>query len=588
MIKKSLLLLALLCGSAAAVAPNTVSKTSVDDFLKIAEKAKEVRNYAMNEDAGLELMEESVVFEKHDSIKISYADIDTKTFRIVKNGCEVDLEIDKENKVITANVDFINSEGNFEIKTDDGRSIPVYFVKDGDNYVVSTASSDQAKHNVDSIKEIASTEGLEKTAIARGANEGLAGAVGTFKYYDDYENTLLLRGIKCKVIADTDEGEVVLEEGYTDDEGKYSFIAASNALTDYSTIYFEISTEAPSITIVDETNTVYRWRSSAINLANGMTNVNVVLNVATAVGKGFAISQPAVMSTRFAKFMNGGQYINDCTLHYPEGTAGSWCTWNGNIYISGRTLTDAEKQYKPAPYACFDVVGHEYGHHVQNYFNITNNPGGTHYSRHNAEDDFHDEKNSDGTNKYTEAQARRRGIDLAYAEGWATAYSLLAQKHFEDLYDGVRFACDDAYTSYNGVNVDYGNYDVCLGEGAEESVTAFIWNLFDDETSAADPFDTFNFSDDLFMTFSHNATTFSDFITNFEDGDPDQDIMGAMLAKLKMAVSYIEPVGTLYTNIAPTFRFDCAGGSRYYTNNEFYFEVYANNFPNGIHVSYPA
>ena len=63
MIKKSLLLLALLCGSAAAVAPGTVSKTSVDDFLKIAEKANEVRNYAMNEDAGLELMEESVVLK---------------------------------------------------------------------------------------------------------------------------------------------------------------------------------------------------------------------------------------------------------------------------------------------------------------------------------------------------------------------------------------------------------------------------------------------------------------------------------------------------------------------------------------------
>ena len=89
MIKKSLLLLALLCGSAAAVAPNTVSKTSVDDFAKIARKAEQVKNYSMGDDASMELMEEEIVFKKHDSIRISYQGIESNAFRIVKTDVKL-------------------------------------------------------------------------------------------------------------------------------------------------------------------------------------------------------------------------------------------------------------------------------------------------------------------------------------------------------------------------------------------------------------------------------------------------------------------------------------------------------------------
>ena len=621
MITKSLLLLALLAGSATAFAPNA-SK----NVITVDKDVSELKMHAMGEEAFMEKIDERTVYNKHDSIVFSYAGIKTNSFVANKAGCQVALKVDKENETVTATVDFIEKEGNFELVADNHEKISVFFIKDGDKYVTSVASKEQAIYNAETITGI---DGIPSNT-SRGVVElrrdddlveadlgkldllhdkinkdlleridrdvmirALTGVSGTFVYTDDYGVTMPLRGVKVEVHSVLDGEDVVVKTGYTSQTGTFSYLTARirpilirddiiEVREIAPTFYFKLYSEGTSIKVVDENSNEYTWQSGTRipSTIRKRTSVTYTFTMDDAVGKGFAITQPAIMASNFANYVNNGEDITMCTIKYPGATSG--CYYSGNfINIAPRDNSNVLNS-RPNPYEDYDVMGHEYGHHVQRVFGITHNPGGTHYSRHNAEDDFHDQMNSSGTNMYTEAQARRRGLDLAYAEGWATAYSLIAQHHFADVYQDAHFFGDARYTAANGVNVGYGNYEVCKGEGAEESVTAFIWNVFDDYDEA-DPNDTLCYPDDLLMTMSHNAYTFSEFLMNFEDGDPDEVAVGKLLARLNMCPNSVAPVGNMYTNVSPTFRWNCSGGSRYYTINEFYFSVFASGQENTEH-----
>jgi len=619
MITKSLLLLAMLAGSASALAPAQVSKNQTNSLANT--NAETEKDYAMGVEALITKIDGKTVYEKYDKISFSYEGITTNSFRVVKNGCRAELSVDEDAKTITVNVVFIDNQGSFEIVADNHESITVYFIKQGDKYITSLASIDQAQYNADVIKNdaiISSDSSAERSDVHLSKtrlenvdleeidlrNFGIDRAElykmdldfvkenaftleGIFKFDDDYGVTTPLRGVKVEIHRISEDGtDTIVKTDYTNDDGKVSYTSAvvriNNGLnsvinqeTAAETYYFKLFSEGTSIVIRDETYNTYVWQCSPFSaVAATKHEFSYSFTTNNAVGKGFIISQPAILAARFGTYLNNGTELRTCAIDYPGKSSGSY-------YVSNTiNITDIDNSNylnsRPNSYQDFDVMIHEYGHHFQRTIgHLSKSNGGVHYSHSNAEDDMHDRKNDDGTNKYTEARARNDGLYLAYGEGWATSYSLLAQKHFKDLYQDTKFFGDDRYTAANRVNVGYGNYEVCLGEGAEESITAFIWNLFDGYDANDPTGEMFEFTDDLFMTFSHNAYTFSDFLMNFEDGDPNEEMVGKMLEKLKMAPTNVTYAKPLYLNVAPTFKWTCSGGSRYYSNNEFYVEVCA-------------
>ena len=262
MIKKSLLLLALMCGSAAAVAPANVSKTSVDDFLKVADQ-EEVKMHAMGDDAFMEKIDDRVAYNRHDTMKFSFAGVKTNSFRMVKDGIAVSLDVDKEHEVVTAHVEFLNETGRFELVADNGESIAVHFVQDGEKYVTSVADKETAMHNAEVLNGgvIATKEGvvaLPNSAISSGLIDfehldfkkielpdekikdlkdfdfekidkpfvlrTLYGVSATFQYTDDYGVTFPLRGVKVEIHNVLNGVDTVVRTGYTTETGSIGYL----------------------------------------------------------------------------------------------------------------------------------------------------------------------------------------------------------------------------------------------------------------------------------------------------------------------------------------------------------------------------
>ena len=300
MITKSLLLLALLAGSATAFAPNA-SK----NVITVDKDVSELKMHAMGEEAFMEKIDERTVYDKHDSIVFSYAGIKTNSFVVNKAGCQVALKVYKENETVTATVDFIEKEGNFELVADNHEKISVFFIKDGDKYVTSVASKEQAIYNAETITGI---DGVPSN-ISRGVVElrrdddlveadlgkldllhdkinndlleridrdviirALTGVSGTFVYTDDYGVTMPLRGVKVEVHSVLDGEDVVVKTGYTSQTGTFSYLTARirpilirddiiEVREIAPTFYFKLYSEGTSIKVVDENSNEYTWQS---------------------------------------------------------------------------------------------------------------------------------------------------------------------------------------------------------------------------------------------------------------------------------------------------------------------------------------
>ena len=110
-----------------------------------------------------------------------------------------------------------------------------------------------------------------------------------------------------------------------------------------------------------------------------------------------------------------------------------------------------------------DVLLHEYGHFVDDQFNITKTPGGDH---------FYDQNLS---TRYDQETAKK----LAWGEGWADFFSIAIQH--EDTRDSYY---DDTEDINMHVNLDGPIKNP--GVDCEAAVAAILWDIFDE---ANEPFD---------------------------------------------------------------------------------------------------
>lgn len=140
------------------------------------------------------------------------------------------------------------------------------------------------------------------------------------------------------------------------------------------------------------------------------------------MGKAMMIFQAGENYADYAKTLNNNTPIDFCNFKYPSGLNANQYS-NGTVYINNETPFNSSH---PQTYAAWDLLGHEYGHHVQNVFNLCNNPGGRHSIPSNNIDDQY--TNNGGI--YSLEQSKDRGHRLSWAEGWPTFWSTVAQSHF--------------------------------------------------------------------------------------------------------------------------------------------------------------
>jgi hypothetical protein len=184
----------------------------------------------------------------------------------------------------------------------------------------------------------------------------------------------------------------------------------------------------------------------------------------TGTGPACGLQTGASYVSSYAASLNGGTFLGGINLEWP-GDPGS-ANYNGSRI-----------NLRPGDQFDWDVMFHEYGHYVQDVFNIENNPGGPH----NLGDCISDVQ---GT--------KDLGTRMAWAEGWPTYFGTAGQQIFNLASLGVPRVGDVSYADTGESNFSYSlesQNNTGIGEDNEVAVQRIFWDLFDTPADGRDTVD---------------------------------------------------------------------------------------------------
>lgn len=359
---------------------------------------------------------------------------------------------------------------------------------------------------------------------------GVDGSVsGTLKWTDEQGNAHPLAEAKVKV---TISGSWWSSETYTDDSGYYYI--------EYKNIWYvgsgkptvHIYAENQNVKVYDENTYMYQHE---FNGSSGDWTFDYTFSPINDdyCGKAMMIFQGAKNFADYAKHLNGENSIDFYNFHYPSRSEKYPFTYydgNGTVEIYEEI---SNSKSLPQPYSSWDVIGHEYGHHVQEIFKISDGPTGVHSIGTNNIDYQIEE------NKETTIVAKDKGQRLSWEEGWASYWSITAQSYFSDDLKTINTVGDTCYTSSNSVDVDLNVYDSSSkGDASELAIQRILYKLYNDKT---DSFDKFALGDLKLWNIINKSKPiiFSDFINSLYDEGYDKNNIALLLGKYNVISNII-------------------------------------------------
>lgn len=374
--------------------------------------------------------------------------------------------------------------------------------------------------------------------------------------------------IRCMIRIYDEEpiGSTHIGTVYTDYSGDYSFTFQNkDGFWDFENggldIFVRIYAGTTNVQVKNGSGNDYYYESSVSeNVSTGSTTTkNLTIDMSTDFGKACQISQALIMARDYVWNMTGSMPA-DVSLRYPSGSNGHYTRSEKTIYLTG----NASVTSYPNSYASWDVIMHEYGHHIQYEMGIINSPHGEHSSSQNNAD-IRDSKDI--------------GVRLAWAESWPTVFGLVAQDYWKSYWTNIATVSDTSYTDNNGLNYNIETTPIAYGEACERSIMAVLWDIYDSNSESND---TISLGAKSFwdITATHNSLTFSDFINSFYDAYPQYiSNIGANLTHYKMAttVPVMSNASSVSQTNPPKFTWTPQGGSIKFPNNKFRIVFYDSN-----------
>ena len=331
-------------------------------------------------------------------------------------------------------------------------------------------------------------------------------------------------------------------QGYTDALGQYSLSFVPPAgVTGPVTTYLVPYTYGDAIAVYDLSGLVYALESAPRSVAPGAANqIDLTAGYAgtgnAAANWSFAAFEAANHIAGYAATLLTPGAVNPTVLarfkqrlaiYYPLNQEGAY--YNGAVNIA---LGDAHD---------WDVIMHEYGHHVQSVFKLANYLPGVHFIG--------------ADNCSTSPNTKPNGTALAWGEGWPTFFGTMAQAELGLAALGIPNVGDTSYTDLR----PGGNpvaYDLASpanpsdrGEGDEVAVQRVLYDFYS-KTTGITPKNLWDVA--------ANTTTvrLSDFCKNLLATQPTGKIvsLGEILAAHGMGPSPTLPAnGATLASNPPTF-----------------------------------
>lgn len=241
----------------------------------------------------------------------------------------------------------------------------LYFAESSDGLIYSSAiSSDTACRNAgqelnyDLSYEI-DEESMEPVNLTNITPYGIGASgriYGTLRWADEQGNIHPLIGARVRATMSMSWWEA---ETYTDNNGYYEI--------DYSDVWhlfggipmIHIYTENDNVKVHNEGTYTKTYEFSSGSGGEFSYTFSPVID--GDMGKAMMVFQGIKNFSDYAAELNGGVPIDFCNVKYPVDAEGS-SYGNGTIYLSSKPPLTSDL---PQTYAAWDVLGHEYGHHVQ-------------------------------------------------------------------------------------------------------------------------------------------------------------------------------------------------------------------------------
>ena len=442
------------------------------------------------------------------------------------------------------------------------------------------------------------------TTAHRKSSEVIVGGQVTWTDREDNQH-----GLRFSEVEIIDSGGNVLASGQADEDGNYSIsLQTSNPID----IKVRVTTATEGFKLyMTGGNVLYRAESTLQeDISPGQS---FPLNLAIGKKRAFSVHASLVESSEYVKELEGS-FISPVNVVYPHNVMRNGNLHNGSFYC-GSTILDFELGWNPK---CifnetiyidnddghdWDVIHHEFGHYVQDIFDISKSPGGSHC----VGDNLSEERCLQAVSPPNKSEGTR----LAWGEGWATYFALSLQKERNLVQLGIN--PDPSKTDQNGNPIPevgdlrYTDKPIGGGQGLEIKIERFdsnginedneiavqrvLWDIYDGKQESKDDIEL-SASDLWTVVKDEKPETLSDVVSALKEKEFNNTSsiaeLGAILAKHRIAPAPIRPSANkeLPPDGAGTvFEWDTNGGGSAFRNDEFRVQFWSRDFSQLLHES---
>ena len=419
---------------------------------------------------------------------------------------------------------------------------------------------EEVLNNITSTNISTNTNSSSNTNIKATSSSTGNYITGKLEWVDDAGNSHPLRRVKIDIYYRKTIGFGYLGNVYSNDSGEFShYVSEGSGIFKDGKVTVLVFVYAGDDNIMVKNGLIedyyFASEEKTLYLNGDPLEIEMCEDMDSDLGRAFQISQAIITARDYATTMMG-ETPNPVSIIYPMGEIDTYYYSENNptIHITGNEPVASF----PTSHGSWDMIMHEYGHHIQYQLNLIDYPEGItdHKSYINHADNL--------KNKWD-------GIRLAWAESWPTVFGLMAQEHYADRLLNIAHVGTAQYSAFNGItyNLEY-NLD-CLGEACERSIMAVLWDLYDKNNDTNDTI-FLDHQDFWNSTTSYGSKYFANFIYHFYDDYPEFiDNLGPNLSFYKMAPSLptSDSSTTVSQSIPPKFKWSAQGGSNEYGNKFF-------------------
>ena len=409
--------------------------------------------------------------------------------------------------------------------------------------------------------------------------------------------------VNCRVILYKSNTfiKMQLDQTLTNQDGSFEFNFDYN-VNENETLSIEVFAGGDDIQVYNTfgfeyVEVVSNNEIQSISLGNN-TLSDIIFDMGTDANPNFfaralQVAQAAVYASMYYEKMKGSD-VENVTVYYPHPVENVGCRYFSEIATI--CITGQEYVGEIKPHQAWDVIMHEYGHHVEHNEGIVDAIEWGHVATISMAEHYKDhiDQNDPNCSFYCAqfmtaigiplSECKLEGSNLSWAEGWATLFAIQAQEYYGlDSLD-INHIGDKRYTSYNGVDISIEHsYSPATAnvEDNELTVQRILYDIYDSselESSDHLAIGHHGMWNSIMQSGAKNLYEFIEYYKADYSGKSQLTYLGEILAYHKLTAEAPTIPSLAIESPIVTFTWEEPNGNGYYRARKFQVNFYNENY----------